>query len=143
MNAPRALALALAVVVLRFAEPSAQNPDGDIRVQPVRGNVYMLVGAGANVTLQVEPPKTDETHDGSPANRQYGKRIRGPNPLGHPQISPRQAWLLWLKRHGPHAAGRTGRENRRAAGKGRLIGSGRLPLRAPLSPGTTRSSAAR
>jgi cyclase len=63
MNVLRALSLVIAIAMLRFVAPAAQNAGGDIRIQPVRGNVYMLVGDGANVTLQVEPPKTEETHD--------------------------------------------------------------------------------
>src|SRR2546427_12090778 len=40
-----------------------QNVDGgDIKVLPVRENVFMLVGAGGNITVQVEPPKTLENH---------------------------------------------------------------------------------
>jgi cyclase len=31
----------------------SQNADGEVHVLPVRGNVYMLVGAGSNITVQV------------------------------------------------------------------------------------------
>ena len=69
MNAMRALpiAIVLGVAAFQVARPAAQDQDqekgGDIRIQPVRGNVYMLVGDGANVTVQVEPPNTEDTHD--------------------------------------------------------------------------------
>jgi len=36
------------------AQPAAQAPGpGDIQVLKVQGNVYMLVGAGGNITLQI------------------------------------------------------------------------------------------
>src|SRR5215210_5384397 len=37
------------------AAPAGPAAD-DIKVFPIRGNVYMLVGPGNNVTVQVEPP---------------------------------------------------------------------------------------
>jgi cyclase len=43
--------------------PSTAGANGVIRIQPVRRNVFMLVGDGANVTLQVEPPAGDEDID--------------------------------------------------------------------------------
>jgi len=45
---------ALAVIGLT-AGAFAQSPDGEVHVLPVQGNVYMLVGAGGNITLQVGP----------------------------------------------------------------------------------------
>lgn len=36
--------------------PPQNAATADIRVQPVRANVFMLVGAGGNVTLQLTPP---------------------------------------------------------------------------------------
>jgi cyclase len=36
---------------------------GQIKIQPIRRNVFMLVGDGANITLQVEPPAGDESFD--------------------------------------------------------------------------------
>src|SRR5438874_8330055 len=30
-----------------------QNPNADVKILPVSGNIYMLVGAGANVTMSV------------------------------------------------------------------------------------------
>jgi cyclase len=42
------------IVSARFAGAQAQNFDNvQVRVQPVQGNVYMLTGAGGNVTIQV------------------------------------------------------------------------------------------
>jgi glyoxylase-like metal-dependent hydrolase (beta-lactamase superfamily II) len=38
------------------APPQAQNAaDGEVHVLPVQGNVYMLVGAGGNITVQAGP----------------------------------------------------------------------------------------
>ncbi len=50
-----AAAAAIALIVsARFAGAQAQNFDNvQVRVQPVQGNVYMLTGAGGNVTIQV------------------------------------------------------------------------------------------
>ena len=43
---------------------SAQgNSGGGIKIQRIRQNVFMLVGDGANITLQVEPPAADESYD--------------------------------------------------------------------------------
>jgi len=48
-----ATAIALAASA-RFAGAQAQNFDNvQVRVQPAQGNVYMLTGAGGNVTIQV------------------------------------------------------------------------------------------
>ncbi len=55
---PVVLMLALAVAL-----PRAQQQDAVIHVQKIRSNVYMLVGDGANVTLQVEPNPAAEEHD--------------------------------------------------------------------------------
>ena len=59
------IAIVLGLAAFHVAQPAAQHQgkSGDIRIQPVRGNVFMLVGDGANVTVQVEPPSTQETHD--------------------------------------------------------------------------------
>jgi cyclase len=54
---------ALWVAAAAEAQRARPSPSQDIRVQRVRENVYMLVGDGANITLQVEPPTTVEKHD--------------------------------------------------------------------------------
>jgi cyclase len=38
--------------------------DPEIKIQPIRRNVYMLVGDGANITLQTELPAGEESYDG-------------------------------------------------------------------------------
>lgn len=43
-------------------QPLQTAGGGDIQVLPVRENIFMLVGAGANITVQVEPPKAIENH---------------------------------------------------------------------------------
>ncbi len=35
---------------------------GDVHVEQIRNNVYLLAGGGGNVVVQIEPPKTDENH---------------------------------------------------------------------------------
>ena len=43
--------------------PPVAGANGAIKIQPVRRNVFMLVGDGANITLQVEPAAGDEDFD--------------------------------------------------------------------------------
>jgi len=62
MNVARALLVAGALAALAAAQPRAQQAGG-IHVQRIRRNVFMLVGDGANVTVQVEPPAAAEDHD--------------------------------------------------------------------------------
>jgi cyclase len=56
---PRALVIAMALAVTTAAAPSAgqrravAQESGVVHLLPLRGNVYMLVGAGANITLSV------------------------------------------------------------------------------------------
>jgi glyoxylase-like metal-dependent hydrolase (beta-lactamase superfamily II) len=49
--------LALAAAVLVIVGPGTivaqQTPPGDLRVLPVRGNIYVLQGAGANITVSI------------------------------------------------------------------------------------------
>jgi glyoxylase-like metal-dependent hydrolase (beta-lactamase superfamily II) len=59
-RAPRAVIAGLLACVAAVsgaraqqARPAAGAPTADLHVLPVQGNVYMLVGAGANITLQV------------------------------------------------------------------------------------------
>ena len=48
-----AIFTALCVVLGSANRVHTQNAnDGEVRILPVRGNVYMLVGAGANITVQ-------------------------------------------------------------------------------------------
>jgi glyoxylase-like metal-dependent hydrolase (beta-lactamase superfamily II) len=64
LTLPAALAIALSAAP--FAAPQAPAPErqappnaadaNDIKVQPIRGNVYMLVVGDSNITVQVEPP---------------------------------------------------------------------------------------
>jgi cyclase len=61
MKLPLAIAALTAFALLPAAVPDAQT--SAIHVQKIRNNVYMLVGDGANVTLQVEPAASAEEHD--------------------------------------------------------------------------------
>jgi len=45
------------------AKPASANDE--IKIWPIRRNVFMLVGDGANVVVQTEPPKDEENYDGS------------------------------------------------------------------------------
>jgi glyoxylase-like metal-dependent hydrolase (beta-lactamase superfamily II) len=61
MRTARSLFMAGVAASLLAARPLAQS--GEIHVQRIRNNVLMLVGAGANVTVQVEPIASAEDHD--------------------------------------------------------------------------------
>ena len=47
------VACCLATAVFAYAQPNQNFDNVEVHVLPVQGNVYMLVGAGGNVTLQV------------------------------------------------------------------------------------------
>jgi cyclase len=57
------LALLGAVLVGASLPRAQQADDSTIHVQRIRANVFMLVGDGANVTLQVEPSPSIDDHD--------------------------------------------------------------------------------
>ena len=40
-------------VVARVATPPARSSDAEIKVMPVQGNIYMLIGAGGNITASI------------------------------------------------------------------------------------------
>jgi glyoxylase-like metal-dependent hydrolase (beta-lactamase superfamily II) len=72
LNAARAAVLLLGIWAVtpgaaqQPAGASARNPDApqaDIKIQRIRQNVFMLVGDGANITVQTEPPATEESFD--------------------------------------------------------------------------------
>src|ERR1043165_484435 len=48
-----AAAMGLAAALAAGASPSAQAPAGGIHTLKVQGNVYMLVGAGGNIAVQI------------------------------------------------------------------------------------------
>lgn len=55
-TAYKSLVLALAVCGAVVAQPAAQNPaDAQVEIVPVRGHIYLLAGAGGNITLSVGP----------------------------------------------------------------------------------------
>src|SRR5437868_310201 len=43
--------------------PNAGAAQAEIKIQRIRQNVFMLVGDGANITVQTEPPATEESFD--------------------------------------------------------------------------------
>ena len=45
----------IAVFLALAGAASAQTPAADIEIVPVRGHIYLLAGAGANITLSVGP----------------------------------------------------------------------------------------
>jgi cyclase len=47
----RGLAILAAIAIAQTL--SAQSPAGDVRILPVRGNIYLLQGAGANITVSI------------------------------------------------------------------------------------------
>lgn len=48
-----AIAIVIASAALSAQQRAAVSADGGVHVLPLRGNVYLLVGAGANITLSV------------------------------------------------------------------------------------------
>ena len=74
-----ALAAALIYPVCASAQAgaAAAGQADDVAVLQVRENVFMLVGAGGNVTVQVEPPKTADVHDVS-FNNEMGVLVVDP-----------------------------------------------------------------
>jgi glyoxylase-like metal-dependent hydrolase (beta-lactamase superfamily II) len=60
LSLPRAAPVVLAVaawIAAPSSAPAVQRDarEGDVRVLPVRGNIHMIVGAGANITAQIGP----------------------------------------------------------------------------------------
>lgn len=55
VDAKRYLAVGAAALLMALGQAATgarqRRPDGEIRVLPVRGNIYMLVGAGANIVV--------------------------------------------------------------------------------------------
>jgi len=49
--------------LLAFALCAIAASAQSIHIQPIRRNVFLLAGDGANITLQIEPPATDESYD--------------------------------------------------------------------------------
>src|SRR2546423_504851 len=47
------LLVAISVTGLGYAQQNQNAANSDIKILPVSGNIYMLVGAGANVTMSV------------------------------------------------------------------------------------------
>jgi glyoxylase-like metal-dependent hydrolase (beta-lactamase superfamily II) len=54
----------------RVAAKAANPGDAEVKIWPIRRNVFMLVGDGANIVVQTEPPRDDETFDSS-----YGRDV--------------------------------------------------------------------
>ena len=60
----RAVTFALCVWAATPApSQTVSNAAGGIKIQKIRRNVFMLIGDGANITLQVEPPAGEESFD--------------------------------------------------------------------------------
>jgi cyclase len=49
----------------RVAPKAGDADESEIKVQQIRRNVYMLVGDGANITVQTELPAGEENYDGA------------------------------------------------------------------------------
>src|SRR6202035_3602399 len=46
-----ALAIAAAIAICAYVQPNGEN--AELHILPVQGNIYMLVGAGGNITLSI------------------------------------------------------------------------------------------
>lgn len=55
-----------------FAQPSLAVATGDLHILPVQGNIYMLVGAGSNITLSIGPDGVMLVNSGLP---QYADKV--------------------------------------------------------------------
>jgi glyoxylase-like metal-dependent hydrolase (beta-lactamase superfamily II) len=64
-KASRALGLVFAMLAGVTISGRQATGGTDVKVLPIRENMFMLVGAGANITVQVEPSKLVEPHEGS------------------------------------------------------------------------------
>src|SRR6266850_894128 len=47
------IALAWLLMCSAYAQQNQNRSDGELHILPVQGNIYMLVGAGANITVSV------------------------------------------------------------------------------------------
>src|SRR2546428_5228010 len=47
------IALMLGSLCAAYAQQNPNRGDGDLHILPVQGNIYMLVGAGSNITVSV------------------------------------------------------------------------------------------
>ena len=84
MNRKRSRDLVCAIAVLGLCAASAQHAaaqsatsagaraaakpastSDEVKIWPIRRNVFMLVGDGANIVVQTEPPRDEENFDGS------------------------------------------------------------------------------
>src|SRR5512138_3620005 len=45
------IALILSLVCAAYAQQNQGRGDGEIHILPVQGNIYMLIGAGGNITV--------------------------------------------------------------------------------------------
>ena len=45
------IVLALTLVCAGYAQQNQNRGDGELRILPVQGNIYMLIGGGANITV--------------------------------------------------------------------------------------------
>ena len=48
-----ALPLIAGLAHIAFAQQNQKSPDTELHVLPVQGNIYMLVGAGANIAMSI------------------------------------------------------------------------------------------
>ena len=45
------IVLASILICSAYAQQNQNRGDGELHILPVQGNIYMLVGAGANITV--------------------------------------------------------------------------------------------
>ena len=47
------IVLASLLICSAYAQQNQNRSDGELHILPVQGNIYMLIGAGANITVSV------------------------------------------------------------------------------------------
>ena len=103
LRVPAVIVAALAAwIAASPAVPAAQRADQNaVRVLPVRGNIYMIAGAGANITAQIGSDGVLLVDSGSGAHSRSGTLIAA---IRKPTDRPIR-WIINTHFHPDHVGG--------------------------------------